>query len=310
MNVRDEYFTEIQNYIRKGEDIVVLSCDLGAPSLDNFRVEFPGRFINVGVAEQNLVSLASGLSASGKKVIAWGLNPFIVTRTLDQILNTVSLMNTPFTLAGLQVGLSSAISGSTHVNIRNIGLLSYCPGLITVNPSDVQIARKAAALTANGNQAFYIQFDKDINYELYLEADINFETGFSVLHDGTDVVIVSTGIHTKKIVDMISVLECDGISVKLIDVYSFPFDYKKMLTEISNTEKIITVEEHVLNGGLGGSVLELLADNGISNIKVKRLGIDIKNGYPNVFAGRDYMERLYGLDKDSVKKTIIEFAKG
>lgn len=166
MNVRELFFSEIHRRVSEGEDIVLVTSDLAAPSLDQFRKEFPERYISVGVAEQNLIATASGLAIGGKKVVAWGLNPFVTSRAYDQIRNTASLMNIPIVFAGLHTGLSSAISGPTHVVLTDISLMRTCPNIVTYNVSDLGLAASVFEEALKFEHPCYIRIDKDVAYSL------------------------------------------------------------------------------------------------------------------------------------------------
>ena len=112
--VRNVYLTRIIEEIKKGEDLYIVSADLAAPCMDEFRESCPRRYVSVGIAEQNLIAVASGLALSGKKVVAYAANPFTVTRAFDQIRNCVSMMNLPIVIAGLGAGFSVTECGATH----------------------------------------------------------------------------------------------------------------------------------------------------------------------------------------------------
>lgn len=308
MNPRDIYFQTIQELVKTGEDLIILHADLAAPSLDSFRKNFPNRFISVGVSEQNLISTAAGLASAGKKVIAWGLNPFLVTRTVDQVWNTVSLMNVPITLAGLHAGLSSAVTGPTHVVINDLAIMRMCPHIKIINPSDINIAELVAYETVKREQPIYVRFDKDITYELYDKSNVDFNKGIGCINKGKNFAIITTGYHTKKIKDLLIDFNNVGINPTILDIYSLPFNENLLLEYLNNMKKIVVVEEHIVQGGLGSAILEFLSKYQI-NIPTKCIGIDVKNGYPEVFGRRDYFQKLFNLDSKSLKEDINKFFK-
>lgn len=304
-NPREIFFTKVQERIRNGQDIVILTADLAAPSLDNFRREFKGRYLSVGVAEQNLITTACGLAAAGKQVVAWGLNPFVTTRALDQIRNTISLMKYPVIFAGLHAGLSSAISGATHVVTMDLSLIRTCAGITTYNVSDIDMADRLFDEALTFAKPVYLRFDKDINYRME-RMDEQYQDGISMIKEGRNYLIITTGYHTKKILDVINGLSKKGIDPAILDIYQFPFDRKKLTELVSAYDKVLTVEEHILQGGLGSAVLEALADHGVLR-PVKRIGIDIEQGYPEFFGRRGYFQRYFGLDDESIEKVIMDY---
>lgn len=305
-SVRDIYFETIYDLIRQGEDIVLVSADLAAPSLDQFRKDFSNRFVNVGIAEQNLISVACGIALTGKKTIAYGLNPFPITRAFDQIRNTISSLNIPITIAALNAGLCSAESGATHFAIEDVSLIRTLPRIKIINVSDQIMAKKVAYNTVYGSQPLFVRFDKQISCQLYDEDMINFDTGFSVLERGNDIAIITTGFHVNLIKNHINKFKECGIDVMLIDCYTIPVDKDKLLKLLSNVKAVVTVEEGCLQGGLGSMILELLSDNEIQK-PIKRFGADFQNGYPTTFGDRNYFLKKLGIDIDHIFKETIHF---
>ena len=136
LSVRDKFFNTIFELIKSGEDIYVVSADLGAPSLDDLRKYFPERFISVGIAEQSLVSISAGLATAGKKVVAYGLNPFPVTRAFDQVRCLMGELKIPVTLCALNAGVCSAEAGYTHMAIDVFNIMKCVPCVRIFNPAD------------------------------------------------------------------------------------------------------------------------------------------------------------------------------
>lgn len=307
MNVRDIYFDTLYDMVAQGEDIVIVSPDLAAPSLDKFRRDFPERYLSVGIAEQNLIQVATGLAIEGKKVIAWGLNPFVVTRALDQIRNTVSLMKVPITIAGLHAGLSSAVTGLTHVVITDLSLIRTCAFIKTINPADCQTAKQAAFESAYGKQALYIRFDKDIIWDNVGYDKIDFSSGISRLYKGKDkMAILVNGIHTNMILNMLPKLKEKNIDPSVINIYTIPFDKQRLKEYLEEADSVFIVEEHILQGGFSSCILEVMADFQIHK-KVQRLGIDIEADYPEWFGTRQDVWKFFRLDEKSVFDEIVNF---
>ena len=295
MNPREFFFYKVYDLVKGGDDIVLVTPDLAAPSLDKFRIDFPDHYISVGVAEQSLISTACGLALGGKKVIAWGLNPFVVTRALDQIRNTVSLMDIPIIISGLHTGLSSAISGATHVVITDLSVIRTCSKISTFNPSDIYICNDIFDEVLRFKRPYYLRFDKDITYEIE-RMHYCFRDGFSVVLEGSNEVVLTTGYHVNICRQAI---EQSQTNKALIDVFRIPCNKERLIEELKSYKQVITVEEHVLQGGFGSFILEVVADFGLC-IPIKRIGIDIEKGYPDFFGNRDFFEHHFGLDRDSL----------
>lgn len=303
-SVRDAFFNQIYECVKAGDDIYVLTADLGAPSLDDFRKEFPERYVSVGIAEQNLVTVAAGLTLGGKKVIAYGLNPFPVTRAFDQVRSLMAELEIPVTLCALNAGLCSAECGYTHMPIEDMAMMRSLANVRIMNPTDETIARKLAVETAGCNVPRFIRFDKSIAGTIYEEEEIDFKRGFSVIGNKgqAKLGIITNGCYVKELNQWIrQSKDTDGI--KLFDLYSLPVDERMLISEIGKCQQIITIEENVLAGGLGSLLLEILSDHGIKK-PMKRMGLDTKKGYYNVFTNREYIRKDQRIDMENITKYI------
>ena len=303
--VRDAFFNEIYRQTQQGEDIVVVTSDLGAPSLDEFRKNYGNRYVSVGIAEQNLLTVASGLAMTGKKVVAYGLNPFPVTRAFDQMRNLMASLKIPITVLGLNAGFCSAESGYTHMPIEDFAMVRTLANVRQINPSDETVSLMAAREVVKNECPTYIRFDKSIRDSIYDESDIDFNVGFATYGKGNDFTIVTQGKFVQECRKLVEQLSSENIEGTLIDCYSMPLDESKLLNELSDKKYIVTVEENVLSGGLGSFILEELADNGLHK-NVKRMGMNVKNGYPQKFHSRETLSNEYGLTVDHIYQQIIK----
>ena len=257
-SVRDVFFNNIYEMVNQGEEIYVITADLGAPSLDAFRRDYPEKYISVGIAEQNLISVAVGMALTGKKVIAYGLNPFPITRAYDQIRCLMAELNVPITVCVLNAGLCSAECGYTHMPVEDIGMLRMLSNIEIYNPTDEVISQNIARDTLTCNKPRIIRFDKTLNEKIY-PSKYDLESGFGILgeKEAAKVCVVSNGCYIKELRNAFE--QNDNYkSVKLIDLYRIPFDEKLLLEEIKKCENIITVEENVRACGLGSLMLEIL----------------------------------------------------
>lgn len=299
-SVRDAFFSEIYNQVKSGEDIYIITADLGAPSLDEFRRFFPDRYISSGIAEQNLIQIAVGMAWGGCSVIAYGLNPFPVTRAFDQIRCLMAEQKAPITLCCLNAGLCSAESGYTHMPIEDMAMLRTLSNIEIYNPSDETISRKLARETSDNKKPRIIRFDKSIKGELYRET-LDLKKGFTVLNnpDEAKVGVITSGCYVGELYPMIQSYS----DVKLIDVFRLPVDEDALVSEIIKCDSVITVEENVIIGGIGSMVLEILSDHDIKK-RVRRMGLNMKKGYYDVYTDRSYIRRAQNTDIDSVMKAI------
>lgn len=292
--VRDAFFNEIYNQICNDEDIYVITADLGAPSLDALRKDFPNRYISAGIAEQNLIEVSSGLTWAGKNVVAYGLNPFPITRAFDQVRCLMAELKVPFTLCALNAGLCSAECGYSHMPIEDISMLRALSNIEIYNPSDEYISTLLAKQTSKITTPRIIRFDKSINGYMYDYVDLN--KGFAVQgnKEFSKVGVVASGCYSKELSPI-----CNKLNIKLIDVFKFPFNESLLIDELLKCEHIVTVEENVLKGGLGSAILELLSDFNLAK-KVERFGLKLTNGYYGVFTNRQFIRKDQLIDIDSL----------
>lgn len=299
-SVRDAFFNEIYNLVKSGEDICIITADLGAPSLDDFRRDFPERYISVGIAEQSLVSIASGLALGGKKVIAYGLNPFPVTRAFDQVRCLMAELNIPITLCALNAGLCSAECGFTHMPVEDMAMMRTLGNVRTFNPTDETIAMKLARETEECKYPRFIRFDKSLNGALYPDEQVDFSDGFVCLKESGhyDIGIITCGCYAKELRDW----ALNESGTQLIDIFEFPNNKTKLLETMKACNAILTVEENVLSGGIGSYILELLSDGGIYK-PLKRLGLNFEKGYYDVFTSRDYIRNGQDISIEKIIST-------
>lgn len=303
---RYRYLETICELVKQGEDIVLVSSDYAAPSLDLFREEYPDRYVSVGIAEQNLIQIASGLGLAGKRVVAYGMAPFPCIRAFDQIKNTVSMMKLPIHILSAGVGFAIPEFGATHYCAEDISLIRTLPNIKILTITDEVMARKAARYVLESKKPCYIRMDKYSEGELYQAERIDFEKGFEVLKKGHDIAVITNGYYTKRIAALQNYAAQCGASIKIIDLYAIPFQKDKLLGELENVKGIITIEEHVLEGGIGSIILELLSD--AQRYKpVRRIGIDFQGHYPEIYGSREYFMNQYGLADEDIIKKIQKF---
>lgn len=296
MRVRDAFFTEVYRRIKQGEDIIIVSSDIGAPSLDDLRRDFPHRFVNVGIAEQNAISVATGLQLAGKKVIYYGLNPFPVTRAFDQVRNIMGSLQIPITVTALNAGSCSADAGYTHMAIENMSMMRTLNNVQLINPTDESIAIKLVDELLNNPKPRYVQFDKFLGDTFYDMQEIDFAKGFMCNGVNSEIALISYGIMAKEIMS-------SNLPTKMIDCFSLPFDEEQLLLELQDVKKIVTLEDGVVAGGLGSMILEILSDYNMS-IPVTRRGLRMKDGLPKRYINRNLLFEWEGISPEIIKKEI------
>lgn len=298
--MRDVFLERLYGLMAADEKIFILSADFGSPKLDAIRRDFPERFINVGIAEQNLINVATGLALEGFKVYAYAIAPFLTMRAYEQIRVNLALQgqlkNMNVNLVGVGAGLGYDVSGPTHHCLEDLGIMRMLPNIAVLSPSDWELAGQLAEYTANNSGVKYLRFDgKPVN-RLY-DGPVKVEACFSELKRGDDICLVSTGFMTHRAMEAASLLEKDNIRPGLIDIFMLsPFDTERFLEAVKGYRSIVTIEEGFIGrGGLDALVLSALAR---TETRVTSMGFE--GGYVFEIGDRDYLHRLKGLDPASI----------
>jgi len=302
--MRDAFFDRLYTLARKDPDIVLVDADMGAPSLDKFRRDLPAQFVNVGIAEQNAISVSSGLAFEGKKTYAYAIAPFITLRCYEQIKVNMCSMKIPVTAVGVGAGFSYDDSGPTHHTTEDIAIMRALPNITILNPTDNVMAAKCADISYNSDVPMYIRLDREPLDDIYDKKE-TFKDGISQLRRGKDLCIVATGNMVHKALEIADILKKEDIKVSVVDLYRLkPVNKEKLMKYVKQSDKIVTLEEHLIDGGIGSIVAEVFVDNQI-NIPLKRIAIPDKYCY--TYGGREAIRRRINLDTNSVVKTILNF---
>ena len=301
---RDMFFEEVGKRM-EAEDIYVVSADLAGRPFDGIRERFPERFVQVGKAEQNMVSTAVGLASLGAKVIAYTAAPFHVLRAFDQIRNGAAMMRFPLAIAGVGTGFSIAEYGTTHFSTEDVALMSLCPGIRQVTVSDEAVAESALERFLEQREMLYLRLDKLCCGCLpFPKPDI--DVGFRVRNGGPDTLLITQG-YTSQAVNEI---DWGGGPVPVwADVFSVPFDEERMLDMIGQAKRVVVCEEQQKRGGLGTMLLELLNEHGM-NRQIICMGVDYGQAFPEVYGSRRYWLKQYRIDGEAIKDAVINGGKG
>lgn len=306
ISMRDAFFDELYEIARGDKNVLLLSADMGAPSLDKFREDLAEQYFNVGIAEQNMINLATGLTLGGKKVFVYAIMPFATLRCYEVIKVNLSLMKVPVTVVGVGAGFGYDDSGPTHHATEDIAAMRALPNMNIICPSDIMMTAEAARMSCRMTTPNYVRLDREVLPVIY-RADADFSGGLSVLRDGADVCLISAGNMVHIALEVADMLENNDIAAGVIDLYRIkPVNQELLMKSLEPAGRIVTLEEHLLDGGLGSAVLEVLADNG-KNLPVKRFGIPDR--YLYAYGGRRNIQSLCGLDPGYVAKTILEWVK-
>ncbi len=306
--MRDVLIEAIYKKMAENERIFFLSADFGAPALDKLRRDFEDRFINVGIAEQNLVNIATGLALEDYIVYAYAIAPFLTMRAYEQIrLNlSISAQIKPVNvnLIGVGGGVSYDVAGPTHHCLEDISIMRILPQMTVFSPSDWKLVEKFFDYSCDKKTPKYFRLDgKPVSLIYDNVSDLDFEKGFYELVKGDNVCLISTGYLTQRALK--AAKETPGTG--LIDVFMLkPLNEKLLFETFKKYKRIITIEEGFINnGGLDSLVSKIIHANQ-SDIKLKNLGFDDK--YVFNLGDRNYLHQLNNLDEESIIKTIKEFS--
>lgn len=255
------------------ENVVAACADLTESTQTHiFRDAFPERFFEIGIAEQNLVTVGSGLAAMGKIPFVSSYAAFSPGRNWEQIKTTVALNNVPVKIIGAHAGLYTGPDGATHQMLEDISLMRVMPNMVVICPGDSMEAKKATLAMAKDSRPNYLRLSREATPILTTE-ETPFEIGKAYTYViGSELTIISTGTMTYQSLLATSILKQDGINVELIHVPTIkPLDAVTILSSVRKTKAVITVEEGQINGGLGGAIAELLSEN--IPVPMKRIGV-------------------------------------
>lgn len=263
---------------KDNEQVVAACADLtDSTQMSLFKNEFRGRFIEIGVAEQNLVTVGSGLAAMGKIPFVSSYAAFSPGRNWEQIRTTICLNDRPVKIVGSHAGVSVGPDGATHQMLEDIALMRVLPNMVVVVPADSVEAEKATVALANDPRPGYLRLAREAT-PVFTTKETPFEIGKAYIHrEGTDISIISTGTMTYQALVAAEKLAKDGISAEVVHVPTIkPLDGQTILASVSKTNRVLTIEEAQINGGLGGVVAELLSEN--YPARLVRMGIKDRFG--------------------------------
>ncbi|MBQ8072978.1 MAG: transketolase family protein [Clostridia bacterium] len=246
----------------KDRDVVVLCSDSrGSASLTSFADTYPDQFVEIGIAEQNLVSVAAGLASCGKKAFAVSPASFISTRSYEQCKVDCAYSNTNVKLVGISGGVSYGALGMTHHSAQDIAAMSAIPGMRVYLPSDRHQTRKLFEALLRDQQTAYIRLGRNPVEDTYTEDHVPFEMDrATVLSEGSDVLLVACGEMVRPMKDAADLLNAEGISTAALDMYCVkPLDRDGLLAAAKGKKLVVTVEEHAPFGGLGSMVAQVIS---------------------------------------------------
>lgn len=288
-------------------DIVVLDADLSkSTKTDTFKKKYPERFINMGIAEANMMSTAAGLASCGKIVFASSFAMFAAGRAFEQVRNSIGYPGLNVKIGATHAGISVGEDGASHQCLEDIGLMRTIPGMVVISPADAVEARAAVEAAIKHYGPVYLRFGRLSVPVLYDKATYKFEIGKGIeLEDGKDVTIIANGLMVFEALEARKILAEEGINARIIDIHTIkPIDADIIVKAAKETGAIVTAEEHNVIGGLGSAVAEVLVEN--SPVPMKRVGVEDVFGRSGKPAP---LLELYGLTAKNIAAKAREVLK-
>lgn len=294
---RNYYGKALAELAKEDPKVVVMDADLaGSTKTSDFQKVCPERFVEVGIAESNMIGIAAGLAASGKTVFASTFGVFATGRCWEQIRLAVAYPKLNVKIVATHCGISVGEDGASHQALEDIAIMRALPNMVVVAPADAYEAFAATKALAKYNGPAYMRMGR-ADFPTILEPDMEFQIGkASVLREGTDVTIVGCGQMVSSCMDAAETLQAESISAEVINMSTIkPLDTETLIASVSKTGCCVTAEEHSIIGGLGSAVAEALCDS--TCVPLERVGT--KDTFGESGKPADLMVK-YGLTADDI----------
>ena len=290
------------------DNLMVLTCDVSTSAgLDRYRKTYPDKYIDLGIAEQNLIGVAAGLSSEGFNVVTTTFAPFQTIRCCEQIKVNIGYMKHKICMVGIASGLALGNLGFTHCCIEDVGILRTIPGITIISPSDSLETIKALEASVKSDKSIYIRLTGSANNPIVNNADYKFEIGKSIqLKEGEDVTIFSAGAMVYNSLEAAEKLNEKNISCSVINMHTIkPIDKEAIKNACEKSKIIVSVEEHNIIGGLGSAIAEYKATLSKSP---KQLIIGVDDVYSKGGSYK-FLQEKHGLSPDKIVDNILQNLK-
>jgi len=306
--MRSAFVTTLIERAKQDKDIYLLTGDLGFSVFERFKEEFPTRFIDCGVAEQNMIGVAVGLALSGKKVIVYSIIPFITMRCFEQIRNDICLHNLDIKIVGVGGGFSYGAQGPTHHALEDLAIMRPLPNIQILCPVDSIEAKLATQEMLKIKGPFYLRLEKEGEENIYSK-EFRFKIGkANMIKSGKDITIIGLGsILNNAILAAQKIEEKYHISIRIISMTTLkPLDNNIILKAARETKAIFTIEEHSMVGGLGSAVADILAE-AKSDVYFKKIAVPDR--FVEQAGSQNYLRDKNGLSVQTIQNIIAKIWK-
>lgn len=290
----------------ENENVFVMTADLGILSgLTKFQKSFPDKYINMGIAEQNMLNVAAGLAKEGNCVFVTTYATFVTMRSFEQVRNNLGYMKYNVKIVGSSAGVAMGMSGNTHYAIEDISLMRSIPNVTVISPADAGEALKTAYAVAKIKTPVYIRLTGNLNCPVIYKEEYDFEIGKAItLRKGNDIAFIACGTMVNECLKAAELLANKGIEAEVINMHTIkPIDTATLSNIFKKVKVIVSVEEHSIIGGLGSAIAEYKA-------QLRNVPPQLFIGLPDAFGRADeqsYLLNQYGLTAEKIAERSIDF---
>ncbi len=288
---------------RTNPNVVALCADLtGSLKMDAFQKECPTRFFQVGIAEANMMGMAAGMTVGGKIPFTGTFANFSTGRVYDQIRQSIAYSQKNVKICASHAGLTLGEDGATHQILEDIGMMRMLPNMTVIVPADFNQTKQATIAIAAHEGPVYLRFGRPV-MPIFVKPNAKFIIGKAdMIQEGSDVTIIACGHLVWKSIEAVQILEAKGISVELINMHTIkPLDVNAILKSVSKTGCVVTAEEHMLNGGLGEAVSQVL----VRNLPVPQEFVGVNDSFGESGTPMELMTK-YGIDTQNVVDAALK----
>ena len=301
--MRFVFVKELIKYTKKNRNVYLITSDLGYRAFEEFAKLFPKKFINVGVSENNMIGIAAGMAANGKKVFVYSILPFVVFRSLEQIRNNILHNDLDVNIIGAGGGFSYNVQGISHNTSEDISVLRSLPNLSIYNPGSRFEAEFIVKQMFKSKKPSFARLGKAPNEDFYLRK-IN-KISDTILTKGNQLTIFTTGNILENVYNSVTTLNRKGYKIKLISIPSLKPISKNFILNNINTKKVLTIEENVSIGGLGSLIADIILKSK-KNRNINFHSLSLEDIIHNKIGSQEYLRKINKLDSESIIKTITK----
>lgn len=300
--MRNHLINKITEIAKTDHNIMLMTGDLGYGVLDEFKNQFPDRYINAGIAEQNMAAVAAGLALEGNTVFIYSIGNFHTLRCIEQIRNDICYHNANVKILAVGSGFAYGTLGMTHHATEDLAIMRAMPNMHVFTPCDSISAEAVAEDICKIQGPCYVRLERG-GEPVVFNKDVHFIVGqLKELRKGKDVAVITIGTVVNEALKAADVLLKENKEVSVYSTYSLkPINKEQILKIAKNNKYIITVEEHQITSGLGSAIAEIIAENNV-NTQLIRMGLH--DEFTSVVGNQEYLRNFYKLDSTTIQKQI------